>query len=94
MSDCPFCKSALKVGATVCTGCGASAHKGYVSKEKMSFIIFSGLVVSIVLAFLLALYTPLSYINTFIFLMIVFCFGMPALIKYKNKDKITFLRRI
>ena len=94
MHECPFCMSQLKPGATVCTGCGASAHKGYVSKEKMGFMIFSGLIFSLVLSFLIALYSQLSFINTFIFMMIVFCLGVPAIIKYKNKDKITFLRRI
>lgn len=92
MSECPFCKTQLKVGASVCTGCGARACKGYVSKEKIASVFIVGMIVSFIAAFFLALYTPLSYLNTFIFLCIVFCLGIPAIILYKNKDNIVFVR--
>ncbi len=92
MCECPFCKTHLKDGASVCTGCGAVARKGYVAKEKIASVFIVGLLVSFISAFFLALYTPLGYINTFITLCIFFCLVIPAIILYKNKDNIVFVR--
>ncbi len=90
MSECPFCRTEVQQDASVCRGCGAERVKGYVSQQTIKGLAISGTILSIPTAFIVAYAihsTPLMVV-----VLLAMMLGPVLFLKFKNKDKISWIR--
>ena len=87
MEVCPFCRSAINDGASVCTGCGAdkvSTFRGHCIKNSSSLI--APLIASSVVGLFLALWLGFVTDSVFLlFVILIFAMCFPLIIYYFMK---------
>ncbi|UGA50150.1 MULTISPECIES: hypothetical protein [Dickeya] len=90
MSECPFCRTEVQQGASVCRGCGAEEVKGYVSQQTIKFLAITGTILGIPTAFFVAFVTHSTPLMVIVLLAMML--GPILFLKLKNKDKISWIR--
>lgn len=91
MSQCPYCRTSLPGGATVCYACGARSEKAYLTIGEIKFCVFFGLFSSIPTGITVAFLTNSPVLAmTCVFLLVV---GPGMYLKMKRKNKITWVRK-
>ena len=90
MSECPFCRSSVQEGASVCRGCGAEKVQGYVSQQTIKFLAVVGMILGIPTAFFVAYVTHSTPLMVIVLLAMIL--GPVVFLKIKNKNKITWIR--
>lgn len=90
MSECPFCRTAVQQGASVCRGCGAEKVQGYVSQQTIKFLAVVGTILGIPTAFFVAYVTHSTPLMVVVLLAMML--GPVVFLKVKNKNKISWIR--
>ncbi|WP_409161664.1 hypothetical protein [Pectobacterium sp. B2J-2] len=90
MSECPFCRTEVQQGVSVCRGCGAEEVKGYVSQQTMKFLAVVGTILGIPTAFVVAFATHSTPLMVIVLLAMML--GPILILKIKNRNKISWIR--
>lgn len=91
MSECPFCKSEVPSGASVCGNCGAEEVVGYVSQQTVKGLVALGALFGIPTGIVVAVIThsPLGMLAT----ALAVTFAPLTIVKVRSKNKISWVRR-
>lgn len=91
MSECPFCRSHVPEGASVCGSCGAEEVVGHVSQQNVKGLVALGALIGIPVGIAVGITTHSP--PGFLVVGLALTFAPLTIVKLRVKNKVSWVRR-